>query len=78
MKSLGESLSHKEIEDMIAEADEDGDGEVSYRGTFRWIHLENSFYEYNIWKLEKYRTKVGKIKVRIKWKRNIIYSEDTG
>lgn len=32
MKSLGENLTDEEIEDMINEADVDGDGQISYEG----------------------------------------------
>ena len=31
MRSLGEKLSPEEIEEVIAEADEDGDGEINYK-----------------------------------------------
>ncbi|PVD26763.1 hypothetical protein C0Q70_14441 [Pomacea canaliculata] len=32
MASLGENLSDKEVNDMISEADTDGDGRVNYQG----------------------------------------------
>ena len=32
MTSLGERLSEEEVEDMIKEADIDGDGQVNYEG----------------------------------------------
>ena len=32
MKNLGESLSQQEIDEMISEADTDGDGHVNYEG----------------------------------------------
>ena len=32
MGELGEKLSDEEISEMISEADEDGDGRVSYQG----------------------------------------------
>ena len=32
MQTLGERLSDDEIEDMIREADIDGDGQIDYRG----------------------------------------------
>lgn len=32
MHTLGERLTDDEIEDMIREADEDGDGQIDYRG----------------------------------------------
>ena len=33
MASLGENLTQEELQDMINEADEDGDGEIDYQGT---------------------------------------------
>ncbi|KAJ6459310.1 calmodulin 2-like protein [Mycena sanguinolenta] len=33
MRSLGEKLSDREVEEMIREADIDGDGEINYEGT---------------------------------------------
>lgn len=33
MTSLGERLSEEEVDDMIKEADLDGDGQVNYEGT---------------------------------------------
>lgn len=35
MSSFGESLSDQEINDMIATADTDGDGKVSYDGKYQ-------------------------------------------
>ena len=32
MKKLGESLSDKELEDMMRQADVDGDGKINYEG----------------------------------------------
>lgn len=34
MTNLGEKLSEEEVDDMIKEADLDGDGMVNYEGTF--------------------------------------------
>lgn len=34
MTNLGERLSDEEVDDMIKEADSDGDGMVNYNGTF--------------------------------------------
>ena len=39
MRALGENLTEKEIQDMIAEADEDRDGKVSYRGNLLSIYF---------------------------------------
>lgn len=36
MTNLGERLSDEEVEDMIKEADSDGDGMVNYNGMFRY------------------------------------------
>lgn len=33
MLNLGEKLTEAEVEDMIKEADEDGDGKINYNGT---------------------------------------------
>lgn len=33
MHSLGEALTNDEIDDMIREADIDGDGQINYEGT---------------------------------------------
>lgn len=42
MTNLGEKLTDEEVDDMIKEADLDGDGVVSYNGKFRarqnWAH----------------------------------------
>ena len=34
MKKLGETLSDADIEQMIREADIDGDGQINYEGNF--------------------------------------------
>lgn len=34
MTSLGERLSEEEVDDMIKEADMDGDGQVNYEGMY--------------------------------------------
>lgn len=34
MLNLGEKMSEEEVEHMIKEADEDGDGQVNYEGIF--------------------------------------------
>ena len=40
MTSLGERLSQEEVDDMIREADSDGDGQVNYEG--------NLFQKYDV------------------------------
>jgi len=37
MTNLGEKLSEEEVEDMIKEADLDGDGMVNYDGNFQLV-----------------------------------------
>lgn len=37
MTSLGERLSEEEVDDMIKEADLDGDGMVNYEGTVQYM-----------------------------------------
>lgn len=37
MTNLGEKLSEEEVEDMIKEADVDGDGMVNYDGEFTYL-----------------------------------------
>lgn len=39
MTSLGERLSEEEVDDMIKEADLDGDGQVNYEGTTLFNYL---------------------------------------
>ncbi len=35
MRNIGEKLTEEEIEEMIKEADQDEDGQISYDGRFR-------------------------------------------
>lgn len=39
MTNLGMKLSEEEIDDMIKEADLDGDGYVNYDGKYYWRNL---------------------------------------
>lgn len=39
MTNLGEKLTQQEADDMLKEADMDGDGMVNYNGESRNIHL---------------------------------------
>lgn len=44
MTSLGERLTEEEVDDMIKEADLDGDGQVNYEGEFgKCFQLTNNF-----------------------------------
>lgn len=44
MTSLGERLSEEEVDDMIKEADLDGDGQVNYEGINITVNLKH-FYK---------------------------------
>lgn len=52
MTNLGEKLSEAEVDDMIKEADMDGDGMVNYDGKFEiklnFILIINSFPDRNL------------------------------
>lgn len=39
MTNLGEKLTDEEVDEMIREADIDGDGQVNYEGVLCWAHL---------------------------------------
>lgn len=43
MTHLGEKLSEEEVDDMIKEADMDGDGMVNYNGKF-YLHILSIYY----------------------------------
>lgn len=44
MTSLGERLSEEEVDDMIKEADLDGDGQVNYEGELLISLVTNSIF----------------------------------
>lgn len=45
MTNLGEKLTDEEVDEMIREADIDGDGQVNYEGLYCFIViLKNSFF----------------------------------
>lgn len=44
MTNLGERLSDEEVDDMIKEADSDGDGMVNYNGKFHICLSTYIFY----------------------------------
>lgn len=44
MTNLGEKLTDEEVEEMIKEADVDGDGQVNYEGTVKLCSLELDGY----------------------------------
>ena len=39
MLNIGEKMSEEEVENMIKEADEDGDGQVNYDGRYFFLHI---------------------------------------
>lgn len=43
MTNLGEKLTDEEVEDMIREADLDGDGLVNYEGLYKRTFLDKKF-----------------------------------
>ncbi len=43
MTNLGEKLTDEEVDEMIREADIDGDGQVNYEGIFRLIESSYPF-----------------------------------
>ncbi len=60
MKNLGENLTPQEVEEMILEADTDGDGQVNYEGNIwspvptkisgpRFLLKDRVNFELNIW-----------------------------
>lgn len=42
MTNLGEKLTDEEVDEMIREADIDGDGQVNYEGTFLFVLLQTA------------------------------------
>ena len=61
MTNLGEKLTDEEVDEMIREADIDGDGQVNYEGMYKFILIEivkdqglkYSFHSKPIWLLLK-------------------------
>lgn len=45
MTNLGEKLSDEEVDDMIKEADLDGDGMVNYNGNFVNLPMRNATHQ---------------------------------
>ena len=39
MANLGEKMTDEEIDDMLKQADENGDGEIDYQGTYSRISM---------------------------------------
>lgn len=46
MTNLGEKLTDEEVDEMIREADIDGDGQVNYEGLYSRVVLFNVFRKY--------------------------------
>lgn len=61
MTNLGERLSEEEVDDMIKEADTDGDGMVNYNGKFELLvnFSQSSFNTciYCVFNLNRYESK---------------------
>lgn len=61
MTNLGEKLSEEEVDDMIKEADLDGDGMVNYEGNLFSFNINKLFilvfYRIQLNLLSKYLTK---------------------
>ena len=45
MTNLGEKLTDEEVDEMIREADIDGDGQVNYEGMYKIIYSSSGFFD---------------------------------
>jgi len=55
MRSLGETLTKTELKEMMREADENGDGEINFQGTFSTSMIISRISSYRAFTLAEFR-----------------------